>query len=75
MPESPELLSIDDLARITGRSGHWIRSEIHAGNLPAIRLGVRLLVRRDDFEKYLDHNAADGPDPRRNPQRNKRAVI
>lgn len=56
----PELLSVQDLHRLTGVSEQTIRAEIAAGRLPGCRIGRRLFVPKCKFVEYALGGAADG---------------
>ena len=56
----PELLSVQDMHRLTGVSEQTIRAEINAGRLPGCRIGRRLFVPKCRFVEYATGGAADG---------------
>ena len=60
LADEPELLSVQDLHRLTGVSEQTIRTEINAGRLPGCRIGRRLLVPKCKFVEYAMGGAADG---------------
>jgi excisionase family DNA binding protein len=46
-------LSLLEVCGLTGLGLHSIRSAINAGLLPSHKLGRRVIVRRDDVDKFL----------------------
>ncbi len=48
-----ELLSVDRLRRITDESERIWRRRIARGELPIVRLGSNVRIRRQDFELWL----------------------
>ncbi|WP_172623371.1 helix-turn-helix domain-containing protein [Arabiibacter massiliensis] len=48
----PELLSVQDMHRLTGVSEQTIRAEIATGRLPGCRIGRRLFVPKCRFIEY-----------------------
>ena len=51
------LCTVGEFAFVTGVSDQTIRRCIHAGELPATRVGHRLFIRTD---KFLEEEAANG---------------
>lgn len=51
-----ELLSVADVARITGLSAYTIRQAVAAGELTASRLRNRIKVHPDDLAAWIDDN-------------------
>jgi len=47
--------SIEDAARSTGLSPGFFRKIIHAGELPIVRIGRRVLIRDEDLRKLVDY--------------------
>lgn len=60
LADEPELLSVQDLHRLTGVSEQTIRAEINAGRLPGCRIGRRLFVPKCKFVEYALGGSADG---------------
>lgn len=56
----PELLSVQDMHRLTGVSEQTIRAEINAGRLPGCRIGRRLFVPKCKFVEYATGCAENG---------------
>lgn len=52
LADEPELLSVQDLHRLTGVSEQTIRAEINAGRLLGCRIGRRLFVPKCRFVEY-----------------------
>ncbi len=50
----PDLLTVQDLRRLTGLSGQTIRAEINNGNLPGCRIGRRLYVSKKHLLNYIE---------------------
>lgn len=48
-----KLLSIDEVARRLGLSGHTVRYYLRQGLLPKVRIGRRVLVEEDELEKLV----------------------
>lgn len=51
----PDLLTVQDLRRLTGLSGQTIRAEINGGNLPGCRIGRRLYVSKKHLLNYIEN--------------------
>ena len=56
----PDLLSVQDLHRLTGVSEQTIRAEINAGRLPGGRIGRRLFAPKCKFVEYATGGAENG---------------
>jgi excisionase family DNA binding protein len=48
-----QLLSIPQLCRELGMGKSWIYRRLRSGEIPSVRLGRTIKVRRDDLEQYL----------------------
>jgi excisionase family DNA binding protein len=57
--KSAATISIDEAAEVLGVSRGSAYKAAHAGELPIIKIGKRLLILRDKFEEMLD-----GPQPK-----------
>lgn len=59
---TPEMLTVDDVARITRLSKVTIRAAVRDGELVATRLRRRILVHPDDLAVWIDSGkvTADG---------------
>lgn len=51
----PDLLTVKQLTELTGVSEQTIRREMHAGVIPSLRIGRRLLCPKRDFIKYVEN--------------------
>ena len=50
-----DLLSITDVCQELGMSKGWVYKRIQSGEIPSVKLGRNIKVRRDDLEGYLEH--------------------
>jgi excisionase family DNA binding protein len=51
--EGVQLLSIPQLCQELGMGKSWIYRRLRSGEIPSIRLGRSIKVRRDELEQYL----------------------
>ena len=49
-----ELLSIPELCQELGMGKSWIYRRIRSGEIPSVKLGRSIKVKRDDLEEYLE---------------------
>ncbi len=56
---SPDLLSITDVCQELGMGKSWVYRRIQSGEIPSVRLGNNIKVRREDLEGYLEDNSSD----------------
>ncbi len=49
-----ELLSISDVCRELGMGKSWVYRRIQSGEIPSVKLGRNIKVRREDLEGYLE---------------------
>jgi excisionase family DNA binding protein len=57
---TPEYLPPAQIAALCSRSRSWVDKLIRSGKLPVHRIGLRnVLVRRSDFEKFLESHRVD----------------
>ena len=49
-----ELLSITDVCRELGMGKSWVYRRIQSGEIPSVKLGRNIKVRREDLEAYLE---------------------
>jgi excisionase family DNA binding protein len=56
-----QLLSIPQLCQELGMGKSWIYRRLRSGEIPSIRLGRSIKVRRDELEEYLDRHHYPGP--------------
>jgi excisionase family DNA binding protein len=54
LPEDKELLDTDDIAHYLGVHRKTVQKWVRTGQLPAMRVGVRFKIRREDFLKFLE---------------------
>lgn len=52
-PPIPDLLTVDDVARILRISTKTVRRRIETGDLPHIRHGRSIRVLQDDLTRYI----------------------
>lgn len=52
LADEPDLLTVQDINRLTGVSVQTVRNEINAGRLPGCRIGRRLFVPKCRFVEY-----------------------
>lgn len=55
LADCPDLLTVQDLHRLTGLSEQTIRAEINGGNLPGCRIGRRLYVPKAHLLEYIEN--------------------
>src|SRR5215207_8595425 len=48
-----DLLSITDVCRELGMGKSWVYRHIQSGEIPSVKLGHNIKVRREDLEGYL----------------------
>jgi excisionase family DNA binding protein len=53
---SYELLSIQDLCQELKMGKSWVYRRLKSGQIPSIKLGHNIKVRRKDLEEYLEDN-------------------
>jgi excisionase family DNA binding protein len=51
-----QLLSIPQLCQELGMGKSWIYRRLHSGEIPSVRLGRSIKVRRDELEEYLQRH-------------------
>src|SRR5215203_6384140 len=49
-----DLLSITDVCRELGMGKSWVYRHIQSGEIPSVKLGHNIKVRREDLEGYLE---------------------
>ena len=57
---SLELLSIDDVRQELGMGKSWVYGRIKSGEIPSVKLGRNIKVRREDLEAYLEGQRYQG---------------
>lgn len=60
-PNTP--FTVSEAAQVLGLSTQTIRAEIHAGRLPAFRIGRKFLLPRNAIEKLVEGEKFDGVNP------------
>jgi excisionase family DNA binding protein len=53
--ESVELLSITQVCQELGMGKSWVYHRIKSGEIPSVKLGKNLKVKREDLEQYLEN--------------------
>jgi excisionase family DNA binding protein len=56
---SPDLLSITEVCQRLGIGKSWVYPRIRNGEIPSVKLGDNIKVRREDLEGYLEDNSSD----------------
>jgi len=56
-----QLLSIPQLCQELGMGKSWIYRRLRSGEIPSIRLGRTIKVRRDELEEYLQRHHYPAP--------------
>ena len=56
---SPDLLSITQVCQELGMGKSWVYRRIKSGEIPSVKLGNNIKVRREDLEGYLEANTSD----------------
>ena len=56
---SPDLLSITEVCQQLRMGKSWVYRRIRSGEIPSIKLGHNIKVRREDLEGYLEANSSD----------------
>jgi excisionase family DNA binding protein len=56
-----QLLSIPQLCQELGMGKSWIYRRLRSGEIPSVRLGRTIKVRRDELEQYLDSHHYPAP--------------
>jgi excisionase family DNA binding protein len=54
LPGDKELLDTDDIAAYLGVHRRTVQRWVRTGELPAMKIGVRFKIRREDLLKFLD---------------------
>jgi excisionase family DNA binding protein len=55
----PELLNVTEGAKAMGISKHTLRARLFQKRLPFVRLGRRVLLRREDIEAFVNKNVVE----------------
>ena len=59
--EGLDLLSITDVCQELGMSKGWVYRRIQSGEIPSVKLGRNIKVRREDLEGYLKNQRRPAP--------------
>jgi excisionase family DNA binding protein len=54
-----ELLSIPEVCQELGMGKSWVYRRIQSGEIPSVKLGRNIKVRREALEGYLVDNSSD----------------
>ena len=60
-----DLFSVMEVCQVLGMSKTWVHHMIKSGEIPSIRLGNNIKVRRKDLEEYLESSRQHTPGQRR----------
>jgi excisionase family DNA binding protein len=60
-----DLFSVMEVCQHLGMSKSWVHDMIKSGEIPSIRLGNNIKVRRKDLEEYLESSRQHTPGQRR----------
>ena len=60
-----DLFSVMEVCQHLGMSKSWVHDMIKSGEIPSIRLGNNIKVRRKDLEEYLESSRLHPPGRRR----------
>jgi excisionase family DNA binding protein len=50
----PQLLSIDEVCQTLGMGKSWTYRRVKSGEIPSVKLGRSIKVKREDLEEYLE---------------------
>jgi excisionase family DNA binding protein len=50
-----DLLSIPELCQELGMGKSWVYQRLRSGEIPSLKLGKVIKIRREDLEEYLKH--------------------
>jgi excisionase family DNA binding protein len=56
-----ELLSISELCQELGMGKSWIYRRLRSGEIPSVKLGRSIKVKREDLEEYLEKHRFRSP--------------
>jgi excisionase family DNA binding protein len=51
-----DLLSIPDLCQELGMGNSWVYRRLRSGEIPSVKLGRSIKVKREDLEEYLEEH-------------------
>ena len=49
-----DLLSIPELCQVLGMGKSWVYRRLRSGEIPSVKLGRSIKVKREDLEEYLE---------------------
>jgi excisionase family DNA binding protein len=55
------LLSIPDLCQELGMGKSWVYRHLRSGEIPSVKLGRSIKVKREDLEEYLEKHRSQPP--------------
>ena len=58
----PELLSIEEVCQGLGMGKSWTYRRIKSGEIPSVKLGRAIKVKREDLEEYLESHRHQPPE-------------
>ena len=56
---SPDLLSITEVCQELRMGKSWVYRRVSSGEIPSVKLGHNIKVRREDLESYLEAHSFD----------------
>ncbi len=56
---SPDLLSITEVCQWLGMGKSWVYQRVSSGEIPSVKLGHNIKVRREDLERYIEAHSFD----------------
>ena len=60
-PRGQDLFSVMEVCQELGMGKSWVHRKIKSGEIPSIRLGNNIKVRRKDLEEYLQSSRQHSP--------------
>ena len=51
----PELLSMQDVCNVLGMGKSWTYRKVKSGEIPSVKLGRAIKIKREDLEAYLEN--------------------
>ena len=56
-----DLLSIPELCQELGMGKSWVYRRLRSGEIPSVKLGRSIKVKREDLEEYLEKHRSQSP--------------
>ena len=53
---SLQLLSVSEVGELLGMGKSWVYNQIKSGEMPSVRLGASVKVKREDLEDYIENH-------------------